>query len=253
MAYPLQYGVDLPIQTGRWVMENLASRHALVKENAALRRQQFLLRAQMEKYADLEAENRRLRGLLNSSQRLGERVLIAELLAVDMDPFSRRIVLSKGSRDQVTVGQALIDANGIIGQVVEVGMFSSAALLITDPSHAIPVQIIRNGLRSIAVGTGSLNLLELSYVPNNADVVVGDLMVTSGLGGKFPAGYPVGKVLSVERDTGQPFARVLIEPSALLERNREVLLIWGAETIPSLKMPPEALSSALLDTKTAVP
>ncbi len=230
LVYPLQYAVDMPIQAGAWFAENFTSRRALVAENARLREEQLRIQARLEKYNELEAENRRLRKLLDSAAKVGERVLIAELLSVDMDPFSRRIVLNKGSRDGVAPGQSLIDSRGIMGQVVHAGPFSSNALLITDPSHALPVQVNRSGVRSVAVGTGPLNLLKLSHVPKNADVREGDTLVTSGLGGRFPSGYPVGEVVSIERDRGQPFATVLVQPSADLERNREVLLVWPAET-----------------------
>ncbi len=230
LVYPLQVAVDLPIQAGNWLAEYLSSRHRLIAENARLRENQFLLATKLEKFADLEAENRRLRSLLDSSAKVGERVLVAELLSVDMDPYSRRIVLNKGSRDGVEAGQSLIDSNGVLGQVVHVAPFSSNALLITDPSHALPVQNHRNGLRSLAVGTGPLNLLELAHLPNNADVRIGDTLVTSGLGGRFPAGYPVGRVVSIERNRGRPFATVMVQPSGRLERNREVLLVWPAES-----------------------
>ena len=229
VLYPLQYAVDLPIQAGDWLAENLTSRQALVTENDRLREEHFRVQSRLEKYAELEAENNRLRGLLDSSAKVGERVLIAEILSVDMDPFSRRIVLNKGTRDGVVPGQSLIDSNGVMGQVVHAGPFSSSALLITDPSHALPVQVHRNGLRSVAVGTGSLNMLELSHIPNNADMRVGDVLVTSGLGGRFPRGYPVGVVTSVERNGARPFATVQAQPSARLERNREVLLIWPTQ------------------------
>lgn len=225
VVYPVQYAVDLPIQGVQWVREGFSSHMALAEENRRLRQQQLLIQSQLEKFADLQSENRRLRKLLDSSTKVGERVLIAELMAVDLDPFSRRIVLNKGTQNGVTSGQSLIDANGIMGQVVHAGPFTSTALLITDPGHALPVQVNRTGLRSIAIGTGS-NQLELSHIPNNADVRVGDLLVTSGLGGRFPPGYPVGRVASVERDSRQPFAKVLVSPSARLERNREVLLVW---------------------------
>jgi len=238
IVYPLQLAVDFPIRAGRWVSENLASRQALLEENAELRERQLLIHSRLAKYAELEAENRRLRSLLDSSAKVADRVLIAEVLAVDMDPFSRRILVNKGAQDGVTAGQSLIDSNGIMGQVVTTGPFSSQALLITDPSHALPVQVNRNGLRSIAVGTGSLNLLELLHVPNTADIRVGDLLVTSGLGGRFPSGYPVGRVINVERDSGEAFARVQVKPSARLERNREVLLVWPARA-------PQLLSSSL--------
>ena len=224
--YPLQVLVDGPIRAGYRVVEGLTSRSTLVTENRTLRQGQLLMNARLAKFSDLEAENKRLRILLESSAKIADRVLIAEILAVDLDPFSRKIVVNKGLRDGVVVGQSLIDSNGIMGQVVAVGPVSSNALLITDPSHAMPVQVNRNGLRSVALGTGTINLLELSHIPNNADVRVGDLLVTSGLGGRFPSGYPVGRIVSVERDNGQPFALVYVKPSARLERNREVLLVW---------------------------
>lgn len=229
IVYPLQYAVDLPIQAGTWMAETVTSRSDLIDENYRLRREHLRIHSRLEKFAELEAENRRLRSLLNSSIKVGDRVLIAELLSVDMDPFARRIVLNKGTRDGVFSGQSLIDSNGVMGQVVQAGPFSSNALLITDPSHALPVQVHRSGYRAVAVGTGPQNLLELLHIPNNADLRVGDLLVTSGLGGRFPSGYPVGHIISVERDRGRPFASVKVEPTARLERNREVLLVWPAE------------------------
>ena len=226
LVYPLRYAIDLPIRGGNWLADNLSSRLALMRENERLRRENFSAQSKLERYAELEAENQRLRELLDSAARVGVQVLIAERLAVDLDPYSRRIVLNKGIRDGVQVGQSLIDANGIMGQVVEAGPFSSSAVLITDPSHALPVQVRRSGLLGIAVGTGPLDQLELTHVPINADVLVGDVLVTSGLGGRFPSGYPVGQVVSVNRDSGRPFAQVMVQSSADLERNREVLLVW---------------------------
>ncbi len=230
LVYPIQMAVDLPIQAGNWMTEYFSSRHRLIADNARLRENQFLLDTRLEKLADLEAENRRLRSLLDSSAKVGERVLVAELLSVDMDPYSRRIVLNKGSRDGVEVGQSLIDSQGVMGQVVHVAPFSSNALLITDPGHALPVQNNRSGLRSLAIGTGPVNQLELAHLPNNADVRIGDVLVTSGLGGRFPAGYPVGRIVGIERNRGRPFATVTVQPSARLERNREVLLVWPSQS-----------------------
>lgn len=230
LVYPIQIAVDLPIQAGNWMAEYFSSRHRLIAENVSLRENQFLLDTRLAKLADLEAENRRLRSLLDSSAKVGERVLVAELLSVDMDPYSRRIVLNKGSRDGVEVGQSLIDSNGVMGQVVHVAPFSSNALLITDPGHALPVQNHRSGLRSLAVGTGPVNQLQLTHLPNNADVRIGDVLVTSGLGGRFPAGYPVGRIVGIERNRGRPFATVTVQPSARLERNREVLLVWPSQS-----------------------
>jgi len=225
-VYPLQYAVDLPIQAGAWLAENVSSRTTLLKENDRLRKEQLHSRARLEKFAELESENRRLRGLLDSSARVGEQVLIAELLSVDMNPYSRRVVLNKGSRDGVRTGQAIIDSFGVMGQIVHTGPYSSNALLITDPGHALPVQVQRSGLRAVAVGAGPLNRLNLVHIPNDTDIRAGDVLVTSGLGERFPAGYAVGKILAVERDRGRPFATVTVEPAARLERNREVLVVW---------------------------
>lgn len=225
VLYPLQLAVHLPIRIGESFSEQIARRSAILAENARLREERLRMRARIEKLDALEAENRRLRKLLGSSEKFAERVLVAELISVDMDPFSRRVVLNKGARDGVSSGQAMIGSNGVMGQIIHVGPFSSNALLITDPSHALPVQNHRNGLRAIAVGTGPLNLLKLSYLPNNADVQVNDRIVTSGLGSRFLSGYPVGKIVEIRRDPGQPFADVYVQPSAMLERTREVLLV----------------------------
>lgn len=229
LLYPLEFAVHAPFKAGKWLADSLTLRKNLLAENARLRREHLVLKANLGKYQELESENRRLRKLLDSSLKVGEQVLIAEVISVEMDPFSRQILLNKGSREGVYMGQPLIDGHGVMGQVVHVNPLTSAALLITDPSHALPVQLNRNGLRSVAVGTGGINTLELSHLPNFADVVKGDLVVTSGLGGRFPSGYPVGKVSRVEEDPGRPFARVTVEPMAQLERNREVLLVWPAQ------------------------
>ncbi len=246
LIYPIQVLVDVPIRAGHWLAENLTSRGQLLEQNARLRRDQLVLSSRLEKYEELEAENHRLRNLLESSEKVGERVLIAELMSVDMDPFSRRIVLNKGSREGVREGQSLIDSRGVMGQIVHVGPFTSNALLITDPSHALPVQVNRNGLRAVAIGTGPLNRLRLSHVTNDADIEEGDTLVTSGLGGRFPRGYPVGTVVRVERDQGRPFASIVVEPSAELERNREVLLVWSDRT-------PEPAEDSIAHTGARVP
>ena len=225
VIYPLQLAIHLPVRTGEWLSEQFAMRRTILAENTRLREERLRLRARLEKFDALEVENQRLRNLLGSSEKLAERVLAAELIAVDMDPFSRRIVLDKGARHDVSPGQVLIGSSGVMGQIIHVGPFTSNALLITDPSHALPVQIHRNGLRAVALGTGPLNLLKLSYVPNNADVRIDDQVVTSGLGSRFLSGYPVGKVVEILRDQGQPFAEVYVQPSAMLERTREVLLV----------------------------
>ena len=232
-VYPLQYVANLPLAVTNWVSEALTTRARLMEENARLRDEQLVLNSKIQKFKILEAENERLREMLQSSEKLDERVLIAELLAVDLQPFRHQIVINKGRREGVYDGQAIVDANGVMGQIVHVGPFSSTVLLLTDPAHAIPVQINRNGLRSIAVGTGQSHILQLEHLPNSVDIKEGDLVVSSGLGSRFPAGYPVGVVYNISRVAGEPFAKVTIIPSAQLEKNREVLLVWPETTIES--------------------
>lgn len=225
VLYPLQLAVHFPVRAGEWLSDQVSTRWTAQMENTRLREELLLLQARLERFDELEAENRRFRALLGSSKRIGKRVLVAELMAVDMDPFSRRVVLDKGARDGVSPGQPLIDSSGIMGQVVHTGPFTSNALLITDPSHALPVQIHRNGLRAVAHGTGPLNLLKLTHLPHSVDVRTDDRIVTSGLGNRFPSGYPVGKVVKVRRDQGRPFVEIHVQPSAMLERAREVLIV----------------------------
>ena len=230
-VYPLQYIANLPVTVTNWVSEALTTRAMLMEEIAWLRDEQLTLSSKIQKYEILQAENERLRKMLQSSKKFDERVLIAELLAVDLQPFRHQIVINKGQREGVYDGQPIVDANGVMGQIVHVGPFSSTVLLLTDPTHAIPVQINRNGLRSIAVGTGQRHILQLEHLSNNVDIREGDLVVSSGLGSRFPSGYPVGIVHNISRVLGEPFVQVTIIPSAQLEKNREVLLVWP-ETSP---------------------
>lgn len=233
---PIQHLIDLPESAGEWASETFSTRKQLQEENRSLRAKQLFLNTQLQKLDALEAENTRLRELLESSRKVGERVLIAEILSVDMEPFSQKIVINKGAHNNVYAGQPIINADGIMGQVVFAAPWTSTAMLITDPSHAIPVQINRNGLRAIAVGTGEYNRLELLHIPNNADIKVDDLLVTSGLGGRFPPGYPVGNIKGIERRPEEPFATVNVMPSGKLESTREVLLVWSSEDEPSIQI-----------------
>ena len=229
LVYPVQYVVNMPIEFSRWVRQTVSTHEALVEENEQLHKEQLLLSSKLQKYEILVSENERLRKLLESSFKLDDRVIIAELLAVDMQPFRHTVIINKGKREGAYDGQPIVDANGIMGQIVHVGPFSSTVLLITDPTHSIPVQINRNGLRAIAVGTGQGQTLQLEHLPNNADIEKGDLIVTSGLGSRFPPGYPVGVVTDIKLDPAEPFAKVFVAPSAKLEQSREVLLVWPNE------------------------
>lgn len=196
-------------------------------QNAALKQQQFVLSAQLSKMAALEAENRRLRELLASSAQLKEQVLVAEIIAVNQDPYRHQITLNRGSRDGVYRGQALVDAYGVMGQIIDVAPNTCKALLVTDPDHGIPVEINRTGLQTIAVGLGDERGLRLPFLPSNADIKNGDLLVSSSLGGRFPAGYPVGKVYDVKPVAGEHFMEAYAYPAARLNQGRQALLVWN--------------------------
>lgn len=228
---PLYWLVDIPARVATWSEGSFASRSELIEKNLRLQSESLLLKAKVQQIAALRSENIRLRELLNSSALLKDDVLVAELIGVSPDPVRHLIVLNKGSDDGVYIGQPLIDADGLMGQVVEVSSKSSRVLLITDNSHALPVQVNRNGVRIIAEGIGSLHEMLLRHVPATTDIRVGDLLVTSGLGQRFPVGYPVALVTAIERDPGQSFAKVRVKPNAAMDRSRHVLLVFTKSEI----------------------
>lgn len=246
-AYPMHFLVNLPFDVGSYLSERMSTRRALMEENARLRNQHLLYQARLQRLDQLERENIRLQSLLESSYEVDEAVLIAELMRVDLDPYRHMIQVDKGTRHGVFAGQPVLDAHGIMGQVDSVGRSSAVVRLITDPSHALPVQVNRNGLRTIAFGSGNLRMLELPHLPNNADILEGDLLVSSGLGGGFPVGYPVATVTEVVREPGHPFARVIAEPTAELDRSREMLLV---RTRRRGDADPEATDEAMSDSDT---
>jgi rod shape-determining protein MreC len=244
LVYPLQQLVSSPVRMAREAAERYTSYANLVAENRTLRDEELVLKTKLLKFAALEQENIRLRGLLDTSFKVGEQVLIAELLSINLVPYEHVVVVNKGSRFGVHPGQAVFDGNGVVGQVLRVTPYSSEVMLITDPSHAIPVQINRNGLRTIALGTGQIDRLALPYLPSNADVQVGDLLVTSGMGGVFPQGYPVATVTGIAPQKS-PFAKISAVPVAKLDRNRELLLVWSdSQPIPRIPTPEPAASPA---------
>jgi rod shape-determining protein MreC len=226
LVYPLQLLADQPLRLARNAQGRLADERRLRNQNQALRRENLMLSARIQQLASLETENMRLRDLLGSSFKIGERVLIAEILSVDMASYRQQVLINKGTSSGVFVGQPVLDANAVMGQVIQTNPFSSTVLLITDSNHALPVEVNRNGLRTIATGTGLGQELELLHIPKNADVRIGDLLVTSGMGGRFPAGYPVARVTQVRHSPDNPFTVVTAEPTARLDRSREVLLVW---------------------------
>ena len=226
MIFPLQYAVNAPIRALGRLSTRIRTHEDLFEDNERLRADNLLLRSRTHKFEALAHENLRLRKLLGSSVEFGETVVGADVLAIETSPSARQIVIDKGSRHSAYVGQPVVDAYGVLGQIVQTGLFTSTALLITDLEHATPVQINRTGLRAISVGTNGVDELSLSFIPTNADIKVGDLVVTSGLGGLFPPGYPIGEVTKVEIDHGEPFATIIVTPSAQVSRAREVLLVW---------------------------
>lgn len=227
--------------------EYFSSRSTLLEENQALRSERLMLEAELQKLAALQAENHRIRALLESVQELDEKVVIAEVSATSSDPYRHQIRLSKGSLDGVFMGQSLIDAHGIVGQVIDVTPVSAHAVLITDINHGIPVEISRTGLQTVAHGEGDLRLLKLPYLPGNSDVQVGDVLISSGMGGRYPPGYPVGTITQVDHPRGAHFLQVIASPAARLQHGREVLLVWQRPKGPSITdiaSAPEAADSA---------
>jgi rod shape-determining protein MreC len=218
---------DIPAQLGDWLAERLTSKQDLLDENAALREELLIHKGRAQQMAAISAENMRLQQLMNANEKINERVLIAEIFGVSPDPLAHKVIINRGSEHGVYEGQPLLDADGLMGQVVEVTPYSSHVLLITDSSHAIPVQVNRNGVRAVAEGIGNLYQLELRHVSNTVDIREGDLLVSSGLGQRFPVGYPVAVVETVVHDPGQPFARVTARPMAQLNRSRHVLLVFN--------------------------
>lgn len=240
---PIIWIAAIPGQTSA-VTDTLQSRATLEQENRALRDEQLLLQSRLSKFQALEAENHRIRELLSSAKNLAERVLIAEIISVNQDPYRHQITLNKGTRDGVYRGQALVDASGIMGQISEVGPHTSQALLITDPDHGIPVEINRTGLQTIAVGRGDGRGLKLPFLPSNADVQKGDLLMSSALGGRFPAGYPVGQIYDVKHNAGEHFMEAMAYPSAKLNQGRQALLVWSHSDDPSAQEAKEAPAPA---------
>jgi rod shape-determining protein MreC len=224
---PLQYVVSWPANFIDNVKSLITTHDNLVSENLSLKAEQLLLRSQLQRLIAIETENNYLKALFQSSQQVKGKTLIAELLAVDIEPFSNQVVLNKGSRDGVYVGQPVLDATGVMGQVISAGPITSRVLLINDPRSGIAVQNVRNGMRAVAVGDNYSGKLRLMYVPNTSDIKVDDIFLTSGLGDRYPEGYPVGKVITVNKDPAKQFSEIYIEPSAHLDSSRQVLLIWN--------------------------
>jgi rod shape-determining protein MreC len=235
-AYPIELAVSSPSAAWRWIQESVTTRDALRAENARLVTRNRELELRSMRYESLAHENDQLRGLQEALPPVAERWIVAEIVDIQLNGLRQRVLIDRGTRNGLFKGQAVLDDKGLLGQTTHVGPFSAEVILITDPEHAVPVQIERTGLRTIAVGTGDTASLALPYLPANADVKTGDVLMTSGLGGVFPAGYPVGRVAEVHRDAVQPLAQVRAVPFASMNIDREVMLVWFREGHPAAPM-----------------
>ena len=225
LALPFRLLISAPSKIAGYIGDGFRSKQSLLAENQQLTETLLTQQVKLNRMQALENENQRLRSLLGARANLGEETLVVELLAIDLDPFSHRVVIDRGTDEGVQSGMVMLDANGVMGQVDVVTSSSAEVILISDPNHALPVEVERTGMRSIAFGTGDAAVLMLPNVTINADIKRGDLLLTSGLGKRFPTGYPVARVMTIERSEGRPFARVWALPLARLDRSREALLL----------------------------
>ena len=230
VIYPIYYTASLPARIGDWVHRELTQKGQLAEENERLKQSNFLLNSRLQKLDALKNENRRLSELLKSSHNKADgNTVVARLISADYTPLRQRIVIDKGGRNNAYIGQPILGARGVIGQIVEITPFSATGMLISDPNHAMLAQVSRSGLRALAVGTGNPRQLRLDYVPADADVREDDIIITSGLDGRYPPDYPVGRISRVEKRSGDSFADVTVEPFVELNNHREVLLVWDVK------------------------
>jgi rod shape-determining protein MreC len=226
LAYPIQLIAAAPAYVGGSIGDFFITRGTLRQDNEKLLAERQVLNAKVQQFDALEEENARLRRMLGSAAQVADKALAAELIEVSSEPFTRKIVVAKGSRDGVYVGQSVIDAHGIMGQVTQVASLISRVTLITDAGHAIPVLDNRSGLRMLVFGTGDPDTLKVPYLTSASDIKEGDLLVSSGMGGTFPPGYPVAQVSKIVNDPNEAFLAVTAKPAAQLNHGKQVMLIW---------------------------
>tara|TARA_B100000989_G_C19516362_1_gene461859 strand:+ start:659 stop:1507 length:849 start_codon:yes stop_codon:yes gene_type:complete len=243
VVHPVLVAVDLPSQLFQWLADNTTGYAELREENHRLKSESSLLKVKLQKFNALEMENTRLHSLLETSFKLGEQFISASLIKVNQNPNTTNILIDKGSRFNLYKGQAALNEDGVLGQIVDVHPLTASIMLITDPNHAIPIEINRTGLRTIAAGNGIQNTLILPYIPHNADIQVGDLLTTSGLGGVFPKGYPVAKITHLTPLEGEAFMHAEAQTMAKIERTQNILLVWSKQQpiplVPAEPMGPE--------------
>ncbi len=227
LVSPIQYLANLPGEMLSASASRIVSHEKLFDENAKLTHEALLMREQLQKLEFLQQENTRLRSLLNAPVNNHTERLVAELMAVDNNPYSHQIIINKGAIHGVFEGQAVLDDQGIVGQIMQVSSTNSRVLLIADVTHAIPVRVARNNVRLVAAGSGNFDELYIPHIAHSTDLQEGDLLLSSGLGNVFPEGYPVAKIHSIVRDESQPFAQVYAQPIAKLDRLKYLLLLWS--------------------------
>lgn len=235
ILYPVQVIAGLPVALYHGLVDVLTTDKDLKEQNERLEAERTQLLVRLQQFEALESENSRLRAMLGAAARVADRVLAAELVEVSTEPFSRRLLVRRGTQDNVYVGQPVIDAHGIVGQVTQVSAHVSTVTLITDPSHAIPVLDNRSGLRAVVFGSGDQDSLTIPYLSAVADIKEGDILVSSGMGGTFPAGYPVAVVIKIDNDPGESFLQVRARPAAQLNHGKQVLLIWPGQAATTAK------------------
>ncbi|MDJ0955487.1 MAG: rod shape-determining protein MreC [Arenicellales bacterium] len=231
---PLQVVATVPQEVAERISIWFISSEGLRDQHEVLKSEHVKLKAKLQKMQALERENENLRHLLHAAKKVPDRVLMAELIEVSLDPYTHKILVDKGLNDGAHIGQPVFDPSGVMGQITQVMPFTSAVTLITDPSHALPVQVQRNGLRAIAFGTGNSDRLRISYLSPNANIRVGDVLLSSGLGGRFPEGYPAARVVAVKNDPGEAFLSIDAIPIAQIDRASQVLLVWRGEQKPKI-------------------
>lgn len=226
ITYPLITIATVPARVGGWISDVFTPEETVRKQYETLKIEHRLLQVHLQQFQALEAENKRLRSLLGSAIKVADRAIVAELVMVSTEPNTRTIVLGKGTSQEVFIGQPVLDAYGVVGQVTEVNPYTSRVTLITDPSHAIPVQVNRNGLRTILYGTGADDTLRIPFLTPSSRIKKGDLLITSGMGGRFPPRYPVARVTEVKSNPNEAFLEITATPIARLQHHKEVLLVW---------------------------
>lgn len=242
--YPLQQVATAPVVAFNRVSDYFSSQTRLRRENAELRAAELKNSQSLLVLDAMAQENQRLRKLLDARETLGSPALFAEIVYAGRDPFSRKVIIDRGSQNGVALGQPVVDGEGVLGQVTRVLPLLAEVTLVTDKNHSIPVQVLRNGLRGIAYGSGDGNTMELRFMPANAEVQVGDVVITSGLDGVYPRGLPVATVISVERDASLSFAKIQLAPTAGTNKHRQVLVVQYDENIPTLAEAEAAAAAA---------